>query len=172
MKSELLALCYVAAVACALAGCTKPETKVGEMCEAVIKSRLQTPATYKAAKISPYRDQISEKEYSTYLEDKESKERLEYYIDNLHRNTDRPIFITVFVEYDAQNTFGALVRNIAECEFVGTEKTADPNEFNVYMDGQTKGGYTSEELAALLNIKPKRFKTMDEVRSQLGIKPK
>lgn len=150
----------VLSVALALGGCGGTPSKVEGVCQVLLKQRLKAPSSLSIASTRSTEEEISAAEFVAYQND---------------RGAGKPInkpanYYRVVLEYDAQNSFGAMLRGVASCEYVETKDTSlEPNTFTVYLDGLNQHEYVEVESADILHITaPTPHRSMSEIRIALG----
>lgn len=113
-------------------------TSVLEACEAALKQSLKAPATYQRANVIDSGESLSLDAFKDielirirdgFDADTAVVKRMELNkrIDEMRATGVQPVIFRKLIEYEAQNSFGALIRGRAVCSFVsgdGTESTA------------------------------------------------
>lgn len=113
-------------------------SRLATICEAKIKARLKAPATYQRAKVGEYSFQMTAAEYKdrelTKMRDagldgdawRDAYKKLDSDLAAIESSpTAAPYILEARISYDAQNSFGALLRGNAVCQFVSPDGNKD-----------------------------------------------
>jgi hypothetical protein len=151
-----------------LSACNPFESKPERICELRIKERLKSPSSYKLISSKQYAEPVSVDEYIAYAEQNGGKLPADAK-KSLKAHTYQPKVYHVFMSYDAQNSFGATIRNLSLCEYVamdGSENGA--NDSNVYLEGENEFDHTMNGLRAVLGEKLVHQKSINDIRQELN----
>lgn len=130
-----LFLTAIAFAPIALAGCSPSQAAWADDCESAFKSRLRSPATYQRVDLDIHSESVALDEY---IQGQPELTKTE--IDALKLDQTAINKWTVLITYDAENAFGALVRDKFYCDAVTTG------------DDQPKGGRDETSLKLLMEV--------------------
>jgi hypothetical protein len=133
-RAEIL---FVAILVCIpVGGCNFFDSDLVRACETELKDRLKAPSSYRRVEMLENQDrQLTHDEFF----EEEAKHVDAYVEDEWNRNKPLPKRFDVRITYDSQNSFGALIRNYAKCEYVAKfGSTSKPSVMDVRIDGYSK----------------------------------
>ena len=140
MKKHVAAI-TIGVAAVALAGCNVFDSKMTKLCEGAIQKRLRSPSTYERVEITPAGEKkfSDRQEFLNYLADNEDFPPLRSsYIGLFDAKKADPTVYALFISYDAQNAYGAPVRDHVMCDYFSIDGSpSDVSESNVKIDGKT-----------------------------------
>lgn len=145
-----LSFLILALGAVVLAGCNPFGSKLTAACEEVLKARLRSPSGYDRIKVSEYSREVPIDEYrAIMISEKRSAAEIELTIRGFEAGRELPVEFTQYIEYDAPNAYGTLIRGLAECKYVSRSgRESGASEFTVRVDGRTKTEYLLEQIKA------------------------
>jgi hypothetical protein len=117
------ATAFAPLVALTLGGCSGDgpmaitDNEAIKTCESFTIARLKSPSSYKRIEADSYDAALPANLYAKAIAKSDDKTRN---VDN-PRQSISPGIRTVFIKYDASNTYGALIREMAQCSFVLSE---------------------------------------------------
>ena len=126
---------------------TNPNAAFLAACDEAIKKRLKAPTTYPRANDGQFpvisvEKTTTKKAVTARLggsSDDASYQRVRKSFQDLYRATGGPFRHEAFIQYDAENSFGAPIRETAKCELYEAQKEPpkDVNADEVLIDGKT-----------------------------------
>ena len=119
-----------------LVGCYPFDSPFVKACQAELKSRLRSPSGFTRISLSEHKEDISAKDFIENV--LKHHQNLDSWVKNdLESNQRKPVKFTAFIEYDAPNAYGTLVRGTTMCEFYSDNgKFNDYEDFLVIVDGK------------------------------------
>ena len=136
-------LSFLAIAVFGLSGCGDPEIKA---CEAFVKEGLASPSSYSRIEASTFTDALS---YETLMDATGSKGNAA--LENaLKISATDPGVTTVLLQYDADNRFGATLRESAVCHFAMTDVTNEEFYREEDLTGLAERAASQNDLRALL----------------------
>jgi hypothetical protein len=124
-----------------LSGCEKmQESKLLAVCESVLKDRLKSPSSYKRVETVQSRAPMRRVDF---MEQNPDATELDFKLFD-----EKPYTVwKVIIKYDADNSFGASIRDVAVCEYV-EDYSFNPSELYVKVNGYTKNDFFIKRLTA------------------------
>ena len=117
------------------------DSKMERACELALKSRLKSPSGYHRVNISSYDKSINVGDViGSMIKDRESDSNIETYRSEAQKRPVQPKLFQLFIEYDAPNSYGTPIRDVAECTYISKYdgSVEEVEEWNVKIDGETR----------------------------------
>jgi len=135
LPASLTRTFLLAGAATLLASCNPFEPAIYTACEEALKARLKSPASYKRTSIRMTEHDMDEIGYfvnQDLMDEKDRALRRKLW----SRNPPKFINYAVTISYDAQNGFGALLRNKATCNYFSDDGTSErASQYSVKING-------------------------------------
>jgi hypothetical protein len=151
-------------VVCAsiLSGCNPFGEDIVGLCENELKSRLKSPSTYSLVSadysassipIPEWKDILTARSKGKYAS--ETEESLKRQFRSLDDHAEEmktgkypsPTRFNVFIQYDAQNGFGAMIRGRSLCEYLSSnDSNSKAASYNIKVDGFDHSEYLIESI--------------------------
>lgn len=121
-----------------LGACNPIESGFVKACEAALQDRLKSPSTYKRINLVQTVEPLTVNEYA-----KGDQKIFDFYM----KSERKPVRHIVLFTYDASNSFGVPIRNVAKCSYdtIDGEKPVDSKEL-VEIDGKTNIEWLTENI--------------------------
>lgn len=120
----------VAVIALALASCSALEDQAITLCEADLQSTLKSPSSYKRIKVDSFSVPTDFGEFQRKYISPHSNEALRDTLPVLSKAKDLKIS-TVVISYDADNSYGAAIRETRSCTFVRADGKVVPEHLQM-----------------------------------------
>ena len=128
----------LACIGLAVSGCNPFEAEYISICETELMDRLKSPSGYKRIKVTQHTSKMTSDEWLAHREARGYPAASSIEMDGLKNGTIRPLKNQAFIEYDAPNSFGTLIRGTASCEYVSREGSSlSPSTLDVLINGET-----------------------------------
>lgn len=138
------------AAATTLSGCNPFESKMVGACEEVLKKRLKSPSSYARIDLRESRRDVPLDEYKAaelamvakvYSNPETAaieRARIDRDIERFQKSKTFPVEFEKTIEYDAANSYGALLRDISRCTYVSdTADESQASTLSVIVDGDS-----------------------------------
>ena len=102
-----------------------PEVRI---CEGLLLEELKSPSSYKRVEVNRFSEQIEfEEAFRKIYPDSQGSWRdyaesihpdFQFIAESMARHWTGPTYIEVYLEYDADNSYGASIRGLTSCDFL------------------------------------------------------
>jgi hypothetical protein len=135
------------------------DSKFLRTCESILKDRLRSPSGYRRIEVRSHDEAVSFDRYrATSVRDfyhiygdqaeiDRAIRTLDQEIQEMKTQKTTPIEYKLYIEYDAPNGFGTLIRAISDCTYVSRNGSFSSFlEYDVKVDGMDKLEYLSDAI--------------------------
>lgn len=140
-----------------LSGCDLFGDKLLSACEEELKSRLKAPSTYTLIRKDEFTAPVEISDYRKMLAEGQDKDSPNALLADVRTAESKratgepgPTRHTLFIEYDADNSFGVPLRGVTECEYIsGNGDKGGAGKYSVKINGKDHSQWMDQRIKAL-----------------------
>lgn len=119
--------CLIAASGAVYVYASVTADPAAKACEATLKERLKSPSSYRRVSIGETHRDMTIAEYTEDFDKVVSLQTIKLRTAGFLKEKPTPQIFNVHITYDAQNSYGAMLRGQSDCTYKETSKIATIN---------------------------------------------